>query len=581
MTDTTQLRRWTYQFLIAIAFAIACGRIVSVQRVYEPAFHRDPVKEGDRRPVWPSARPDAMPMFGSNDRARWATIRALVHDRSYVVGKREPQTVIVTALATFNPHGPLQAAVMAQAGYDVRTDTSNPRSHTGILFKPSVKEHGWATIDRVMNPDTLEFYSSKPPLLSTLLAALYWVFFKVTGLSLIEHPNTVVRAMLILVTALPFAGYLWLLTQFAERWGKTDWGKLYIIAAGAFATMVTPFLITLNNHTFATFSVMAAWWSALCIWDHLSLASPAERAAEAFPPSPPGRGAGAFPPSPPGRGAGGEGDAPTPSLPTPLPKGEGSWQHFVSAGFFSGFAVTNEMPALAFAAAICVLVAWMSWRRTLLWFLPALLVPLIAYFATNYIAMGQVRPAQSEFGNTWYQYEGSHWNPPPEGYTKTGIDWAKLQETRATYAMHMLVGHHGLFSMTPIWLLAFAAMLAGCLRAREIWRQAVFREPGDFPWFVQPVGLALSVVVISFFIMVESRNYGGFTNGLRWLMWLTPIWLTCLMPMADRLALTAAGRVFAGALFAVSIFSASYQLWSPWRHPWIFDLMIELGWKGY
>ena len=531
-SDAAQLRCWIYHLLIAIAFAVTCGRIASTQRVYEPAFHRDPGKQGDRRPVWPAARPDAMPMFGSNDRARWATIRSLVHDGTYVIGERNTQTIALSAVATFNPNDPIQAVVIAQVGYDLRTDASNPRSHSGILFKPGVKENGWATIDRVMNPDTMKFYSSKPPLLSTLLAGIYWLCFNGLGLSLIAHPNTVVRGMLILVNALPFAGYLWLLTQIAERWGKTDWGKLYIVAAGAFATTVTPFLITLNNHTVATFSVMVAWWSVLCVWDEVSRRE------------------------------------------TPC------WRHFVSAGLFSSFAATNEMPALSFAAACFVLLCWWCPGRTLLLFVPAALIPAVAFFATNWIAMGQLRPAQSEFGSPWYEYEGSHWKPPPPGLKKFGIDWAKHHETRAQYAIHVLVGHHGLLSLTPMWILAFVAMLIGSCRLASLWRQALFKETAEFPWFVMPVGLALSVVVIGFYLF-KSDNYGGFTNGLRWLMWLTPIWLTCLLPMVDRLATCCWGRWCAGVLLAISVFSASYQLWSPWRHPWIFDLMIELGWPGY
>jgi hypothetical protein len=227
-----------------------------------------------------------------------------------------------------------------------------------------------------------------------------------------------------------------------------------------------------------------------------------------------------------------------------------------------------------------VLLVWWCPRRTLLLFLPAALVPIAAFFATNYIAMGQLRPAQSEFESPWYRYEGSHWNPPPEGQKKFGIDWAKHHENRAQYAMHVLVGHHGLFTTSPIWLLAVRAMLAGCWHFRALWRQALFKEAGDFPWFVQPVGLALTVVVVGFYL-VKSDNYGGYTNGLRWLMWLAPIWLTCLMPMADRLAKSRWGRRLAGVLLAISVFSVSYQLWNPWRHPWIFDLMLELGWPGY
>lgn len=524
-TDTAQLRRWICHLIIGIAFAIGCGRILSVQRVYEPAFFTDPAR-------WPKTKPDSNSMFGSNDRARWATIRSLVHDGTYVVGKRDEKAAWVALLMA---NDPVQAVVLAQAGSDFRTDVSNPLSHSGIIFKKGEKEHGWATIDRVLNPATHEFYSSKPPLLSTLLAGLYWALFHVFGVSLIEQPTVVVRIMLTLVNALPFAGYLWLLTQVAERWGKTDWGKLYIIAAGAFATTVSPFLITLQNHTFGTFAVMLAAWSVLSVWDKVSAKQ------------------------------------------TP------AWQHFVSAGFFSSFAFTMEMPALSFTAAAFVLLLWWCPRPTLLLFVPAAVVPVIAFFGTNYLAIGQLRPVQSQFaGNPWYEYEGSHWAPPLPGYKKSGIDWARRsgQENLGQYVLHCLVGHHGVFTLTPIWLLAFAGMVAGCRRWRDLWQQARNREPGDFPWFVQPLGLAISMVVIGFYL-VKTDNYGGFTNGLRWLMWLTPIWLICALPMVDRLATSKSGRWFAGTLLAISVFSMSYQLWSPWRHPWIFDLMIELGWKGY
>src|SRR5258708_22330196 len=110
--NTAQLRRWIYHLIIGIAFAVACGRIVSVQRVYEPAFHRDADKQGNRK-TWPTSRPDANSMFGSNDRARWATIRALVHDHSYVVGKRDETDSWVALLMA---NDPIQAAVLMQAG---------------------------------------------------------------------------------------------------------------------------------------------------------------------------------------------------------------------------------------------------------------------------------------------------------------------------------------------------------------------------------------------------------------------------------------------------------------------------------
>jgi hypothetical protein len=100
------------------------------------------------------------------------------------------------------------------------------------------------------------------------------------------------------------------------------------------------------------------------------------------------------------------------------------------------------------------------------------------------------------------------------------------------------------------------------------------------PWFVPPLTLLVSMAVVGFYLY-KSDNYGGFTNGLRWLMWLTPMWLLCLLPIADDLGPRRWGRTLAYGLLAVSVFSVSYEPWNPWRHPWIYDLMQELGWPGY
>jgi hypothetical protein len=506
--------------LIVVATASAASRLFSAQKLNEPSLAReigaDP--DVDRRPAWSDKKPKPMPTFSSNDRARWATVRALVDEGTYVVGKRE-------------------AVTPAKQGDPVYKDS-------GIIF-----EDGWGSIDRVLHPETHVFYSSKPPLLSTLVAGLYWLLRAVFGWTMSKDPFAVVRTILFVINIVPFAIYLLLIDKWAGRFAKHGWTRLVIVAAAGFATTVTPFLITFNNHTLGAFSVLFALDALLAIWFDES------RPAFAF----------------------------------------------ARAGFFAAFAATNELPALAFATAVFGLLFLQDAKRTLLFAVPPASLVALAFFGTNYLAVGQWRPAYSEFGSEWYEYEGSHWKKPPAGEIKYGIDWARMHESQATYAVHVLVGHHGLFSLTPLWLLALAGMFAFAGRKAEASEETLVSTataPGDprireggprpaivdqsapLPWFVAPLTLALTVVVVGFYL-IRSDNYGGWTNGLRWLMWLSPLWLLVMIPVVDWLATCPRRRAFVYFLLAVSIVSAHYSPWNPWRHPWIYDLMQAYGWQGY
>ena len=107
-----------------------------------------------------------------------------------------------------------------------------------------------------------------------------------------------------------------------------------------FRTLLTPFLSTLNNHTVATMCVLFTMVSVVEIWRR----TPRQR--------------------------GGLADEPSA---TP-------WQLHAAAGFFASFAVCNELPALAFAAAVFVLLFyWAPWPA-LVFFLGAALVPVSRVF---------------------------------------------------------------------------------------------------------------------------------------------------------------------------------------------------------
>ena len=87
-SDSSTFRRQLYAILIVTAAAITAGRILSANLVYEPYLHRDESDTQSSARLWPKKRPQPTPMFSSNDRSRWATIRALVDDGTYAIGQR-------------------------------------------------------------------------------------------------------------------------------------------------------------------------------------------------------------------------------------------------------------------------------------------------------------------------------------------------------------------------------------------------------------------------------------------------------------------------------------------------------------
>src|SRR5882724_11411455 len=90
MTSTPDpLRLAIYGLLITAAAAMAAGHIVGVERVYEPSGFKGDGEAGRASQTWPAKRPKPTPTLRSNDRSRWATVRALVDEGTYVVGRRD------------------------------------------------------------------------------------------------------------------------------------------------------------------------------------------------------------------------------------------------------------------------------------------------------------------------------------------------------------------------------------------------------------------------------------------------------------------------------------------------------------
>ena len=505
------------------------------KRLAELEERRQQALENERR---------ELPVFSANDRSRWATIRVLV----------EPD-------------------MRVQRTVELPDGTSRIETVWYAIDKAQ-NVRGWDTIDMVKHdlpdqpgvgfgcPDECKIcaarpeeeeskcgylYSSKPPLLPTLMAIPYYVMYTASRgkISLAEHPHLVVRVTLVVCNLIPLMICWFLLARLIERFGMTDWGRIFCVAFLCFGTFISTFAVTLNNHLPGVVCVAVAFYFAVRI----------------------------------------------------VYDGKTQWRYYAAAGFFAAFAVACELPALLFC---CLTALWLFvhyWKGAfsaapgtaedskeesgaavhtlpsavcrpssaaglIIFTLVALLVA-GAYFGANYFAHKTLLPAYAKkYGDdSWYLYEyerggrvlQSHWTNPK--------DLDAGEPCPATYVFHSAIGHHGLFSLTPVWALSFLGLGIWLFDRRYRTMSAII--------------LLTGIVVFTFYMQqpLHERNYGGNTSALRWMFWLAPLWSVALVAAADWLSRNAFFRAVALLCLAASVMSAAYPIWNPWTMPWTFNLL--------
>jgi hypothetical protein len=491
--------RWgVYLLLIAIAVGNMTGRLLSVNSIDVARLESARIKErleayrerlevegisGEQlssRMAVEEARLRYQlklqrPFLSANDRSRWMTIRALVEHGTYEIDD--------------------------------------------IVGQPT-----WDTIDMVKHEGDdgeQHLYSSKPPLLATLVAGEYWLINRFSGATLRDHPYEIGRMILVTVNILPLILMYILLGRLVERFGTSDWGRIFVMAAATLGTFLNTFAVVLNNHIIAAVSaIVTVYFLVRIVYD-----------------------------------------------------GERRWRYLFLAGLAAAFTVANELPAAIFLALCGGLLLLRAPRETLIAFVPGVAVVAAAFFGTNWKAHGRLAPPYAFRSDTdpkenWYFYTYTVNGVERQSYwqNRQGLD--RGEPSKLTYAVHCLIGHHGIFSLTPIWLLSLAGgvmwLVAGDRPRREL----------------AAIVLTVSVVCLVFFIglrPLEDRNYGGMTSGLRWMFWCAPLWLLVMLPAADRLARSVAGQSLAAVLLSFSVLSASYPTWNPWTHPWLYNWMHWCG----
>ncbi|WP_145205470.1 type 1 periplasmic-binding domain-containing protein [Thalassoglobus polymorphus] len=371
---------------------------------------------------------------------------------------------------------------------------------------------GWGTIDIVRHND--HFYSTKPPLLPRLVAEIYRAVKAVTGMNLLDNTEAVARIILIIINIIPMTIAMWLMFKLIRTYCDNLFWQLFLMTATCWGTLLVPFLAVFNNHTIGTTFIIYSLYLAITI----------------------------------------------------VAQEKESWWRFGLCGLFAAFGVCNELPAAAYGLGLFFILLKNNPKKTLLCFVPLALVPIGGFFLTNYHATGGWKPFYMYYGTEKYLFvfEGkpSYWLDPQ------GIDQGK--DSFPVYLMHCLVGHHGIFSLSPIYLLTLGSWLT-CF----LWWKSKLR-----PFHL--LGLALTFIVIAFYMTkTENYNYGGVSVALRWTLWLIPFWLLAMIPFLNRCGGTWFLKVPALAFLAVSLFSAWYPANSPWTQPWLYNVMEARGWIDY
>jgi hypothetical protein len=228
---------------------------------------------------------------------------------------------------------------------------------------------------------------------------------------------------------------------------------------------------------------------------------------------------------------------------------------FALAGFWGAFAACCELPAALFGLALFGVLVRCAPAQVFRWFVPAAILPLGFFFYTNWLCTGGLMPFYANFGaanDTFYKYVyngvPSYWmNPSAQDRGESSV---------LAYLFHCTIGHHGIFSLSPIFLLTIAG-----------WTRLKKASPLRL---VGLMSLVLTMAVLAFYLgRTQSYNYGGNSSGLRWAFWLIPLWLLALVPALDDWGDRRWFRIASAVLLAASVFSATFPHNNPWQQPWI------------
>lgn len=538
-----------YWLIIGAALALVAGRVVVVSSI-----------EGDTA------------FLSANDRSRWCTIASLVEDGTYEIDRQ---------VAIFNP----------------------------------IHRHRrpWNTIDKVQHigrDGDWHQYSSKPPLYPTMIAGIYACLNGLTGLRMTDHPVYVPRIILAIVN-IPMLAILFIATtSVTDRMTRSIWAKLLSVLGMCFGTMLGPFSISLSNHVPAAAAIAVAAWLYFRAIDRVARQDLVQGAGEALQ----------------------EGliglriEYLSAGIAIALAAANELPALSIMVCFVALFALVDRRSVAPVISGVCIVgfaffgtnwVAHQSFRPPYAHRGDGALLETISevpqkwlsefndsaqpsdqltdwlagnltgsnvsdldsasWLASNepnrlrlkthsgdYALLAKDDSIEIRIWDDWYEYQGSYW----QDGNRRGVDLG--EPSRARYLFNMLVGHHGVFSLTPIWLL-FPFGLVRSIQ-RNTWPEKRFAL----------TVLLCTTICAAFYLMRPTidRNYGGVSVCFRWLLWFAPLWMIFASKAVENFQSIKLAKWVTVCLLATSIFSASTAISNPWQSPWLYRYLEFLGWLG-
>jgi hypothetical protein len=383
--------------------------------------------------------------------------------------------------------------------------SSLENANTGSRYATieSLVDRGTFFIDRSRYVRTIDKYkvgehyiSSKPPALPAFGAGVYWVYQELTGKTIARHEGDVVRVVSLFTGGLCHLIFLIFFYRLCLLLIKRPLAVAVAMAGACFAYLGVGYATHINNHsTAAALGVCGLYYACRIRRD------------------------------------------PTPRV-----------RHWLFAGGVLGLLPAVDLSGVAITGCVGLYLLTHDWRKTLLLFVPALLPGLLLHFALTYYISGSFKPFY--LNQSLKNFSAFHFR------RAGGIDG--LREPKYIYAFNVLLGHHGLFSMTPLYVFGLWELLRS-IRYRRYLAES----------------LVCAGVVLAFlaFYIFRSRNYGGWCVGMRWLVPVMPLLLLYFGLWLDRVRLTRPVWLAVLLAFSVSCFHVQDALDSPFQfsvwHNWL------------